>query len=664
MTPTLIRPQDFPEAKWLELETYLADHWRRALDGRVKQVDSDFHKWEKNYRAQPREKVRSVPWVGASNFVVPLIRMFLDTFVARSLGIIFATRPLYTVKGYPREVKESLEAYLEFKALQDWNHWSLVRDMVFRGNKNGTCVVKVPWEETIVYEMKEQGAEYVDTPLVEYAGPRASVIPFEDFYCYPITANYMRELLIKFHRVRLVEEEARLKLSATKWKRVTPQDLEGYLEYPADVKRTEDQAQAGVHDSHLRVCHTLECYLKWPMSSDPSRLYNIVATLLPGPGNASPKLVDIYFNPYEELFFDYRPFPREDLFYGESMCEILEQSQEETSTIHNDRRNNSYLSNAPVFKRKSGSMLPNPSSNWYPGKCWDVDSMDDFEVVAIGRNYDSMLDQEEFDLQLAERLIGFGAIAQGFASGVMGRRGVYNSQGTMAILSESNQRQDINIRDIREVLGAIGKASFTLQRLYGHEDPALALFSEKQQSEIKQALAYGDREFLRRVRFTVETSSAAKNSETERAALMNMMQVLGNYGATVQQMSMMLADPKLNPSLRLIMNDIIHMHKWMAARVLRAFREEDIEEVLPDVAGAIEATVPGGGRGTRGSAPTGLPAGEAGMDLGGLSEPGALPNRGQLEAVLALPGGNGANPRGANLLGSDLGSLPFPPGAE
>lgn len=636
MTPEIVRPGDsFTQEKWDELQKYLLDHWDRAVQGRARQVDGDYKKWDLNYRGIPAEKKRTVPWYGASNFVVKLIRMFLDTFVCRSLGIIFATHPLYKLEGYPREVRESLELYVERKALIDWKHYQLARDMVFRGNKNGTCVVKVPWTEETTYTMVDKGNAWEDVAIPEFVGPRPYIIPFEDFYCYPITANYMCDLKIKFHRVRILEEEVRRR--SLNWRGVTEEDLQNWLVYPADIKRKEQESQAGVSDDRLRELQAVECYLKWPLSSDPSRLYRIVGTLIPGPASSIGKLVDVYFDPYEELFFDYRPFPKEDLFYGESMCEILEQAQEESSTIHNDRRNNSYLANAPVFKRRSGSLLPNPSSNWYPGKCWDLESMEDFEVVDIGRNYDPMLDQEEFTLQLSERLIGIGAIAQGFASGVMGRRGVYNSQGTMAILSESNQRQDINIRDVREVIAGIGRSSFMLQRLYGGDDPMLEMFSEKQRSEIEKALAYGSKDFLRKVRFELNTSSAAMNSEIEKQNLMSMMQILGQYGASVQQLAMLLVDPNLNPSIRLVINDIVTMQKWMASRALRAFKEEDVESILPDVKAAIEATVPGGGRGTTEASGGTPPAGPVGMDFGGLGAPPVVPNQQLFQDILALP---------------------------
>ena len=115
--PEIIRPDSSwgPE-KQEELQKYLLEHWRRAEQVRAGQVMDDYVRWDKNYNGVPREKTRNTPWPRSSNIVVKLIRIFVDTFVARSLNIIFATRPLYTVSGFDRELKDALENYLNRKA--------------------------------------------------------------------------------------------------------------------------------------------------------------------------------------------------------------------------------------------------------------------------------------------------------------------------------------------------------------------------------------------------------------------------------------------------------------------------------------------------------------------------------------------------------------------
>jgi hypothetical protein len=316
------------------------------------------------------------------------------------------------------------------------------------------------------------------------------------------------------------------------------------------------------------------------------------------------------------------------------MCQILEQLQEETSTIHNDRRNNSYISNAPVFKRRSGSLLPSPSSNWYPGKVWDLEDMTDFEIMQIGRNYDDMMTQEQFGLQLGERLSGIGAVQQGYAAGMMGKRGIYNASGTLALLSESNQRQDTNIKDVREVLSSLGRISCALQSAFGSDDPMIATLPEELQQQVRMALSSATPRSLEVAHFEVKASNAGSNRETERQSVMQMAQVLNQYAVAVQQLSVQLVNPQLNPGLRLIINDVIKMQRWMAARILRAWDEYDIEEVLPNAKAAIESVIPGGGAGTAEAAAR---RSQAGMEFAGGPPPGAGSEGWSAGATPSLP---------------------------
>lgn len=618
MKPKLTRP-DLPAERTEKLNRFLQDHWKRAVDARVEQVDDDYTRWDANYYGVPAEKVRTVPFYKSSNLVVKVSRIFIDTFVARTLNVIFATKPLFVVDGFPREVREGLEQYLNRKALYNWHHYQLARDLLHRGSKNGTAVAKVVWDEKTSYKVSSEGGLPVEEKVLEWEGPYARVIPFEDFAVYPITANFMCDVEIAFHRVRYSEERAKYLAARGEWE-ATELEIETGLEQPSDLKREEAQTEAGVIDSQYRELQIIECHLNYAISSDPTKLYNIVALIQP----KMDKLLDVYFNPNprnKQHFYDYRPLPKEDLFYGESYCALLESLQEEVSSMHNERRNNSAIANAPVFKRRSGSNLPNPSTNWYPGKVFDLEDMDDLQLEMVGRNYDGMLDQESYDMQLAERLSGIGAVMQGYAAGMMGKRGIYNAQGTIAVMQESNQRQDTNIRDVREVLSAIAKGSYSLQAHFGEDDPMIEFFPPVMQEQIRQAMQMARSGRLEQSHFEVKASSAGANAEVEKANLMTMAQLLERYGGQVQQLVTQLANPKLNPAIRMVINDTLTMQRWMAARVMRAYNELDVEGVLPDARAAIERIIPGGGRGTQDNAEPVGQSGAGGMEPGGAGQP-------------------------------------------
>lgn len=650
--PQIARPQDLSDDKRLELKQYLTLMWKRAVDGRTAQVDSDYTRWAKVYAGTPLEKERTVPFYKASNLVVPLVRIYVDTFVARTLNIMFATKPLYVVDGMPTDIREAWEFYLNKKALYNWNHYRVARELCMRGTRNGSVVFKTTYEDIETNSMTvDDNGNPQDEKYSIFSGPLTSPIPFEDFYVYPTVAEVgasgavpWQDVLIKFHRVRYPEETAREMIERGDWVLSGDKetlDLDKYLTTPRDIKQMEQSSDAGVTDSRYREFQVVECHLSYAITNDATKRYDIVALLQP----QTEELIDVYFSPYSKnlnTFIDHRPYPREGLWYGESLCEILGTIQEEVSTIHNDRRNNSFIANAVCFKRRNGSLLPNPSTNWYPGKVWDLESMDDLDVINVGRDYSDMLPQEDYSFGLADKLSGIGETQQGAAQGQSGSGGVYNTMGTLSVMAEGNQRQDTNIRDVRDAMGALIDTCSRMQARWGSNDPVIDSLDPKQQDAVRQAFAILKNPNSRHIRHEVRASNAGANSEVRKASLLQMSQVIGQYGATVQQMSQQLMNPGINPGLRMLLNDVVNMQAWMATRILREFGEADAVEVLPNVSAAIEAAVPGGSKGTQSPAGAG---GSGAGDSGGAGDTLPPVSGSQLASAAALPNQVGSGGR-------------------
>lgn len=613
------------------IEHYLLYQFDRAKRARETQVDSKYVDWSKNYYGVPAETTRTVPWYKSSNFVVKVVRLFVETFTARTLNIVFATNPLITVKNYPREISEGVQYYLHHKALNDWQYYQLFQRMLMRGAKNGTVVTKTTYEQDLsidVFDGKESN-------LINYDGPRTRVIPFDDIFFHPITACDMSEVEIKFHQIRRTRETAERMIANGKWN-ITSEDLNKACLTPRDAKREDEREQAGIYDRELQEIQTVECHLDYPIANT-GKYYSIVAEICP----AIRKMIDLYHNPYPgnyETFHLYTPSPREDCIYGESWSEILGQSQEETSQIHNDRRNSSFLASAPIFKRKAGASVPNPSTNWYPGKVFDLDDLDDFDVVSLGRDTGDMINEELHVLSLAERLMGIGPIAQGAAQGGPGKGGIYNTGGVMAVMSEGNQRQDTNIRDAREVLSDIARCSFFLQAHLAPNDPVLGFMPPKYADAVRQAFQKVSRDRIRSTKFEIKASSAGANKEIEKASLLQMGNFLAQHSQTLLQLGPQLIGTQ-NPQMQMMLREIMQMSSWMAKRLISAYDEAEAEGELPDVEQIFGPGQPAGGApGGPGALP---PTGPGNLGPPGAGGSGALPPRSTLQQISQMAGGPG-----------------------
>lgn len=586
--PELFRP---PKGDWWDaLETYLVEHFRRAREGRDTQVDKHYRNWSDGYDALPKEKVRKVPFLKASNFVVPVIRMFVDTAAARTNGMIWASNPLISVTGFPNDAREGGESYLDRKARYEWGYHKLLSALKMAGLKYGTGIAKIGWESRDVNQVISLEGGIQSEPVTVFEGPWAKVVPFEDFFAYPLNADELEDVIVKCHRQRYPEEFARrmLKDMNTKaaqragrplWK-ITEAELSSAMEMISrEAKSESQQAEAGLDHGQAYEFQAVECFLEWEIQN---RHYPMVAILQPHIG----KLMDCYF---EELppgcprFVDYRPYQRDGLFWGDSVARILAQSQEEISRIHNERRDANSIANGPQFKKKRGSDLPNPATNGYPGKVWEVDEMDDFDVVNWKGRLNDTLNEEMQCLALAERLMGIDGIMQGMSQGGSDKRGVYNTGGTLAMMGQANSRQATQIRDFRWSISQIARAQFTLQRTFGAEDPTIGMFDAPVQEQIRQFMEIATPDRLRRSFFEVKSSDPTSNREVDKANLLQEANILSQYGQQLIQLvgQYQMAEGK-NPIMTGMLRSIMRVQHDMAVSLARAFDQLHLEGKLPD----------------------------------------------------------------------------------
>lgn len=590
MAPELLRPQ--ASDWWEDLESYLVEHFRRVKEGRDRQVDHLYSKWSENYDAIPAEKVRKVPFHKASNFVVPIIRIFVDTGVARTQGAIWSTNPLVAVSGFPNDAREGGESYLDRKARYEWGYYKLLNAVQMRGLKYGTAVTKIGWESRQTQYVTSLAGGIQSEPVDLFTGPWAKPIPFEDFFVYPIESDELEDAVVKYHLIRYPEEFARRMLSENdgkagrpRWK-LTTQELETALRMISEQKREKQQMEAGVEQVNYREFHAVECYLDWEIAGVH---YPVIAFLQPDIG----KLMDVYFDPIKptgaRTFVDYRPYQRDGLFYGDSMCRLLEQSQEEISRIHNERRDNNMIANGPQFKKKAGSRVPNPATNGYPGKVWEVDEMDDFDIVQMGRAINETITEEQNAFAIAERLIGLDGIMQGASQGSMQKRGVYNTGGTMAIMAQSNSRQMTHIRDFRWSVSEIAKSCFILQRRFGAEDPTIQMFEAPMVEKIGKFMEAATPDRLQRSFFEVKASDPSQNKEVDRQNLLQMAGTVSGYAQQTLQLAQQyqMAQGK-NPLMEQILRKTLQMQYNTMVSLTRSFDQLQLEGELPNVARLIE----------------------------------------------------------------------------
>ena len=637
-----------------ELQGYLRTIFSNTVKARSNQVDDKFRRWMDNYAAKPYEEVRTTPFYRAANFVPQLIRMHTDILHARLYGIVLGTRPFWKPRMVPEGPHEWLDGLAEWMELITFGEMKFhvaLDSVLHRAFKQGVCVAKAPWLETTYYLGKpgETKKSHTDEKF-STEGVSFKPIPFDDFFPYPITANNLTECTAKFHRLRFSKEEVTFRKNTNRW---TPKSADllllGGSAPTVNNETTAHDTQAidaGIElkKDVTRPYQAVEAWFDYELV--PGKMYKLCVTFNPFT-ESEDGILTYNFNPYPKAldpFIDFRPMPREDLFYGYCVPEILEQAQEEEAQIHNGRRDASSIANVPGWKTKRYADVPNPATEWYPGKVFELNEMTDLEPLQFnGAQYNSMIEEENFLLQLCERYTGASQAMQAGGSGVLqGKRGIYNAGGTLAMLAEGNKRLDIYLKRMREAFHQTGNVIYQSYKTFRPQGAELLVQGARGEA-VKKTFSLNEPEGYRGLYFEIGASDGGANREVDRTALLYMSNVMaGYYKQIVEAAGTVVQLPDGNP-IREVMLTVLDGAKDLAARVLFAFDVPDRKRLIPDIRQILAGGPGGKGAGQPPQAPPGgMPGAQepvSNEDLSDLSQSLAALTRGGAGTF-----GNGSGP--------------------
>jgi hypothetical protein len=576
-----------------KLQNFCNDKFWASVTARNNQVQGMYQRWLDNYAGKPLQTVRTTPFYKASNFVPQLIRMHTDILSARILGLIFGTKPLWR----PRTLVQGQVANDHLLALGEWmegicmngiEFYEPIDTTIFLTCKTGTQVIKSVWANDSIWAGGREGPVEVREEGLEF-----DVVPFDDFFPYPITARTSRQTICNFHRLRFAKEEVEYRKSLRIWDeraselllRLAGRTSEGN---PRDA--AANQAGISLTVDVIRPFTVIEGWVRYEL--EPGKMYSLVVTFNPYSRTRDGilRLVHDWTPRAQGVFTDFRFMPRENLYWGYSIPEILEQSQEEQAQIHNGRRDANLICNVPGWKKKRLADVGNPGTEWYPGKVFELDQMDDLDVLAYPTNYNSLIEEENALLQLAERYTGISPAMQGFGSGQTGRRGTYSSMGTMALLSEGNKRLDIFTRRVRRPFHCIGSQIFTNYRDFKSDAPEWEQYGQTGEL-LKQLFNLTEPDGFRGFFFDIGASEASANKEVDRQNLLLMANTMAAYYKEIMGLIPMVVQAPPGSPFQELGLQILDGARDLANRILFSFDVFDRTKMLPDVRAVL-----GGGR--------------------------------------------------------------------
>jgi hypothetical protein len=587
--PTI--PLPLNDDKKAELVGYLINSFDPVVKARTNQIESKYTRWMDNYSGKPLEAIRTTPFYRASNFVPQLIRMHTDILSARIFGLIVATKPMWRpsalVEGMTHEEMEGMSECME--------HWSkfqlrlpeILDSGVYRAFKTGQCMLKGPWIEDRrwrVSGMSEDGKSVKkDEITTSFLDLRP--IAFDDVWVNPITVQYLRDAKQIYHRLRLTREGVEWRRVNKLWDDSACAAILTSPESNPGTPRSSQAAEAGIDltPDVIQPYTAIEATFDYEL--EPGKTYELVVVFNPKVKGKDGYLRG-YYNPYKRLrhcWTELKFIPREDFIYGYSVPEIIEQSQEEQAQIHNARRDSNTIGNIPTFKKKRYADVPNPSSEWYPGKVFELEDLDDMDVLNLQVNYNSMIDEEKHIMFLAEQYTGVSAPMQGYGAGVLqGKRGIYNAGGTLALLAEGNRRLDIYLHRARYPFHDLGNLIYQSYKQFRPDGAEYTAMGEKGNA-IKKSFAIDEPSDYPGFFFNISASDASANKEVDRTGLLLMANTMAGYYRQIVEASATVSQlPKGHPLMEVLLT-VLDGAKDLASRLLFAFDVGDRKRLLPDV---------------------------------------------------------------------------------
>jgi hypothetical protein len=574
-----------------KLQNYCVDKFWASVTARNNQIQGMYQRWLDNYAGRPLQTVRTTPFYKASNFVPQLIRMHTDILSARILGFIFGTKPLWrprtlvTGSSISNETLLAIGEWMEGICMNGIEFYEPVDTAIFLTCKCGTQVLKSVWANDSVWA-GSAGAQPNRGPVeVREEGLEFDVVPFDDFFPYPVTARTSKQTICNFHRLRFAKEEVEYRKSLRIWDERASELLLRLAGRTSEGNpRDADANLSGIALTVdvIRPYTVIEGWIKYELS--PGRISSLVVTFNPYSKTRDGLLRVVYdWTPRAQgVFTDFRIMPRENLYWGYSIPEILEQSQEEQAQIHNARRDANLISNVPGWKKKRLADVGNPGTEWYPGKVFELDAMDDLDVLQFPVSYNSLIEEENALLQLSERYTGISVAMQGFGAGQVGKRGVYSSMGTMALLAEGNKRLDIYTRRLRRPFHSIGSQIFQAYKNFKTGAPEWNQYGRVGEL-LQQAFSLNEPEGFRGFFFDIGASEASANKEVDRQNLLLMANTMSAYYKEIMSLVPMVAQAPPGSPFQELGLQVLDGARDLANRILFAFDVYDRTKLIPDV---------------------------------------------------------------------------------
>lgn len=433
------------------LVSYLDEQITLATNERQPWLDKLARLKEKLAAPFPTEP-KNWPIQNASQIIIPIIKIAVDATATRLSQTVLAAEPLATIRTEDKDdfivsAAHNYEKFLDIYSAERLDMREKVDTWVLETVGLGTGITETT-EFTdkrvmLVYNPDTQKYDQITKEI--YNGPIFYNVPLEDWWIRPAYTEIAKapwcgkSLRLTWGEIKGMAFAGELDPDQIDniWQHKISLGDDGVV--PKSV--TDEEARADFEPSTRDQFRIFELAVQWDVAGLGVETELLVyyhhesRTLLRRKGGKLPR-------PWEKAVFKKIPH----WFYGEGLAEMLEHLQEEISTTHNQRIDNSTMANLQIILVKSLIAGLRPGDRLWTGKIVKVQNVkEDVGTLRLGEIYPSTVANENIAMQYVERLSAIGAAATGTAQPVS--RTTATAQ--MALLEELNRRFDRTLKSLR-----------------------------------------------------------------------------------------------------------------------------------------------------------------------------------------------------------------------
>jgi len=584
----------------------------------------------KAYKALPEYEVKNFPWPNASNIVVPIVAISVDTVAARlQRAVLGAKDPveahvqtktpyIIQVPPAPEEGVQGGAQELDDKLLRDWCAWFLresggrdrLRTVFADMPLYGDAFASLNWvEEERVYHAYDDTGAVVELKVPAYTGVRWSVAAPSDVF-WPTGYDEWQQL--PWFALRL---------------RYSLPELMDLVEKGVFQREDVDQLKPSMREDARRLTSKRSEHVT-DMPQEPYTLYEIRGRfeIPPAEGQTTDGAVPVFeevvltysldkniflrkiYNPYfgKARHFVKVPYlvqPHE--LVGMGVAEMSIPFQEEATTSHNQVIDAATAANAGITVLSSNVQI-GPNEEIYPGKTvvTDGSAKDDINIVHLSEPSQVLGAVEEKAFFMNEKRTGVSVYNLGMESPTVGSRAT--ATGTTALINEGNQRFWVSIDDMRSAIEELLYLTIQLEQQMRPE----GFFFER-----GRYIQFPPGDPRQSIALRLNVSSESVNRDIEVQQMQLLMQVVNDYYMRLNQAMMLIANPQFPPQAKLMAAQTMEASSRLVKKFVERFDVEDLDAVVPSVVQTLQMmsqmmSMAGGqgGQPTVAAAPTGGPA--------------------------------------------------------